>query len=181
MENPLTESRTDGLRRLKESNTPTFAEARREHQSLVFAYVSRRIKPAEEAEDVTAEVFLDAYRHWHRCKGPARLWLLGIARRKVADAYRRRKPVHGLREGEGPTSDSLHEFVSGFESRQALNILLSLPPDERDALSLQILEEMPIEEIAVVIGRSPAATNSLLQRARARVRKAVDAQEETHV
>lgn len=176
MEKPLVESKTERLTAVRAANPQDFAAARRECQALVFAFVSRRIQPPEEAEDVTAEVFLDAYRHWHRCRGPARLWLLGIARRKVADAYRKRKPASAIRESDAQ-SDSLGEFVAGFESRQALAILNSLPPDERDALSLQILEELPIEEIAVVIGRSYAATNSLLQRARNRVRLAVDAQE----
>lgn len=120
MENPLTDTRTNGLQRLKQANQPSFAEARREYQTLVFAFVSRRIKPQEEAEDVTAEVFVDAYRHWHRCKGPCRLWLLGIARRKVADAYRRKRPLSPLRDDEGPISDSMSEFVCGFESRQSL-------------------------------------------------------------
>jgi DNA-directed RNA polymerase specialized sigma24 family protein len=73
--------------------TETFQDARRAHQSMVFAFVSRRIKPREDAEDVTAEVFLVAYRHWAKKRGETRLWLFGIARRKIADAYRRRRGV----------------------------------------------------------------------------------------
>ena len=147
-----------------------FPEARRRYQSLVFAFVSRRVRPVEEAEDVTAEVFADAFRHWKKKNGEPRLWLLGIARRKVADFYRRRKNW-SLREGEEPSADLFAEFVASFESREAIRVLFSLPEDERDALSMQVLEEMSIAEIAEVIGRSYAATNSLLQRARSRVRE----------
>ena len=147
-----------------------FPEARRRYQSLVFAFVSRRVRPVEEAEDVTAEVFADAFQHWKRRKGEPRLWLLGIARRKVADSYRRRKNWQ-LRKEEEPSADIFAQFVASYESRQAMQMLFSLPEDERDALSMQVLEEMSIAEIAEVIGRSYPATNSLLQRARRRVRE----------
>jgi RNA polymerase sigma-70 factor (ECF subfamily) len=149
----------------------TFAEARERYMPLVFAYVSRRVKPVEEAEDVTAEVFVDAFRHWNRRRGEARLWLLGIARRKVADSYRRRKRALRIRRDEEPTADAMAEFEGNYESRQAVAVLLALPDDERDALAMQILEDLSITEIAAVLGRSYAATNSLLQRARDRVHK----------
>ncbi len=147
-----------------------FPEARRRYQPLVFAFVSRRVRPVEEAEDVTADVFADAFRHWNKRTGEPRLWLLGIARRKVADSYRRRQNWQ-LTEGEEPSADLFDEFVESYESRQAMQILFSLPEEERDALSMQVLEEMSIAEIAEVIGRSYPATNSLLQRARKRVRE----------
>ncbi|MCH7905306.1 MAG: RNA polymerase sigma factor [Armatimonadetes bacterium] len=146
-----------------------FPEARRLYQSLVFAFVSRRVRPVEEAEDVTAEVFANAFRHWKRRKGEPRLWLLGIARRKIADSYRRRKDW-SIRGSEEPSADLFAEFVANFVSQQAMRALFSLPDEERDALSMQVLEEMSIAEIAEVIGRTYPATNSLLQRARNRVR-----------
>ena len=62
----------------------TFVEARLEFQSAVFAFVSRRINPLEEAEDLTADVFFEAFRHWRRLRGSPKLWLFGIARRKIA-------------------------------------------------------------------------------------------------
>jgi DNA-directed RNA polymerase specialized sigma24 family protein len=68
------------------------------------------------------------------------------------------------------------EFVHSYESRQALAILFQLPQDERDALTMQVLEELSIPEIAEVLGRSYAGTNSLLQRARERVRKIAEKQ-----
>ena len=166
----MSESITQHEARIEEAAEVGFPEARRRYQSLVFAFVSRRVRPVEEAEDVTAEVFADAFRHWKKRKGEPRLWLLGIARRKVADSYRRRKDWQ-LKEGEEPTADMFAEFVASYESRQAMQLLFSLPEDERDALSMQILEEMSIDEIAQVIGRSYDATNSLLQRARKRVRE----------
>src|SRR5437899_6303338 len=58
----------------------------------VFRYVLRRVPRQEEAEDITAEVFAAAFVGLPRFRGQCSpyLWLLGIARRKIADALRRR-------------------------------------------------------------------------------------------
>ena len=148
----------------------TFGEARRAYGSVVFAFVARRVRPVEEAEDVVAAVFVDAFRHWGRRRGDPRLWLLGIARRKVADSLRRRRTQWTLRE-EDAVADALGDFVLRAEADRAAALVARLPADERDALLMQVLEEMPIEEIAAVLGRSAKATNSLLGRARTRVRR----------
>ncbi len=150
--------------------TLTFAEARSLYQSIVFAFVARCVRPLEEAEDVVASVFVDAFRHWHRLRGDPRLWLLGIARRKVADSLRKRRDQWTIRESDA-TADALGDFVQRAQADAAAAFVAKLPQDERDALLMQVLEEMSIEEIAAVLGRSTTPTNSLLARARTRVRR----------
>ena len=115
-------------------------------------------------------MFVDAYRHWGRCNGDPKLWLLGIARLKVADALRKKRPAWSIRE-EDATSNAMDEFVTQAQANHAAAMVAKLPPDERDALLMQVVEEMPIEEIATVLGRSIKATNSLLGRARTRIRR----------
>ena len=143
----------------------------------VFAYVARRVPDRQEAEDVTAEVFAAAFIALPRRRGSngPYPWLLGIARRKIADALRHR----GRREGRtsalteetpGAASD-LPEAALARQERASLmrEMLAALPGDQREALLLHYVEDLPQAEIAVVLGRSPAAVNSLLQRARAAV------------
>ena len=152
-----------------------FDEARDQYQSLVFAFVSRRVRPVEEAQDLTAQVFVDGYRQWRRLRGPAKLYLLGIARNKVSDALRRQRHTLALRE-EDCQASGMDEYVFFAEANEAYAIVMRLPADERDAILMQVLEEMPVGEIASVIGRSIKATNSLLQRARGRINKMTAAQ-----
>lgn len=152
----------------------------------VFRYVSRRIARREEAEDVTAEVFASAFEQLPRFRRdcPPRLWLRGIARRKVADALRRRGRRPETLASEMPvrsagmdrsTDAAAHPETpeAALQRREALRAIRealdALKPEQREALLLQYVEELSIAEIAVVMGRSTGAVNSLLQRARASV------------
>lgn len=167
---PLTNTKLEAVELPSKALNISFAQARSQYQDLLFVFVSRRIRPTEEAEDVVASIFVDAYRHWNRRKGDPRLWLLGIARRKVADSLRKRKPNWTLRE-EDSTSNALDEFVAKAQADQAAAIIAKLPAEERDALMMQVVDELSIAEIAIILGRSEKATNSLLGRARSRVRR----------
>jgi RNA polymerase sigma-70 factor (ECF subfamily) len=150
----------------------------------VFQYVSRRM-PRQEAEDLTLQVFAAALEALPRFRAqcPPRLWLLSIAHRKVVDALRRRasrretlaseltdpetgaEPITTARAS--PTEDPEAVLIRS-EDRQAIRRLVGqLRRDQREALLLQYVEELSIAEIGLVMGKSPAAVNSLLQRARA--------------
>jgi RNA polymerase sigma-70 factor (ECF subfamily) len=150
----------------------------------VFRYVSRRVPRREDAEDITAEVFTAAFVELSRFRGQCSpyLWLLGIARRKIVDSLRRRsaRPETLASElaqgGMDPASlpevaavaDGPETVLERAEERRVLHDLVEqLNEDQREALLLQYVEGLSIAEIATVMGRSPAAANSLLQRARA--------------
>jgi RNA polymerase sigma-70 factor (ECF subfamily) len=150
----------------------------------VFRYVSRRVPRREEAEDITAEVFAAAFVELPRFRGQCApyLWLLGIARRKIVDSLRRRAVRRETLASEladaAPGVDPLPERPAAAEGpeealeraeeqRVVRELVEQLNEDQREALLLQYLEGLSIAEIAAVMGRSPAAANSLLQRARA--------------
>ena len=163
---------------------PLTAEAlHRRHYDEVFRYVSRRVPRREDAEDVTAEVFAAAFADLPRCRqGRAYLWLLGVARRKIIDLNRRKRarretlaaevggPGEGL-EAEpaigAPAPVGPEAQILAAERLQAIRRLVEgLKEEQREALLLQQVERLSQAEIARVMGKSPAAVNSLLQRAR---------------
>jgi RNA polymerase sigma-70 factor (ECF subfamily) len=131
----------------------------------VLRYAMVRLGNHEDAEDVAARVF-DAGHRMPACEDP-RLYLLGIARRKVADALRQRG-----RRVRGQSLDSLlqepgHSQELAVDRRTAVAMVLDrLSDDHREALALKYLNDLSVDEIAAVMGRSSAAVNSLLQRAR---------------
>lgn len=153
------------------SHAMTADELRDCYLDEVYAFASRRLPRREDAEDVTAETFQSALTCLHKLKGAdPKLWLFGIARRKVADTLRRRSRQREQNLGENhPSGSNSHELTEREEAATAIRrIVLALPEDQREALLLQHLERLSQAEIATVMGRSQAAINSLLQRARAR-------------
>jgi RNA polymerase sigma factor (sigma-70 family) len=161
----------------------TVAELHERYLKDVFRYVLRRVPNPEEAEDITAQVFAAAYEGLPRFRGHCapHLWLLGIARRQVALALRRRAarretlasdladdeaadPIwHELAAVEGPEA----AFMRAEARRVVRELLAQLSPDQREALLLQHVERLSVAEIAVVMGRSPTSVAGLIQRARA--------------
>jgi len=136
------------------------------HFEAVYRYFSRRVPTADDAQDLTSETFAAVLER--RCpRGVEPLcWLYGIARRKLADSIRRRK-AEARRLGRVPQPIA-PTTESGLELRRLVD---ALPDDQREALLLQALEDLSIQEIAQVMGRSAGSVKALLQRAKERVRR----------
>ena len=148
------------------ANPHTAHELQARYLAEVLRYVSTFVRPVADAEDVVMEVFQAAFLGMHKLKrkDDPRVWLLGIARRKVADTLRLR-----YRRAEMPLSsaDELAHGQSDFERKTLVHSLLNqLPQDQREALVLKYANGLSTREVAAVLNRSEAATNSLLQRAR---------------
>src|SRR5437764_699378 len=168
---------------VRERKTALTAETlQREYLGAVFRYVARHIRQREEAEDVTATVFAAAFESLGRFRGQCspQAWLFGIARRKVADSLRRsarrREISPSNADNPGSSVESLVQPGAEAERSEEITMLRGivrrLAADQRDALLMQYVDGLSVAEIAAVMGRSPAAVNSLLQRARAAVYKA---------
>lgn len=159
---------------LSPSLTPVTVQAH--YLPAVYAYVARRVSRREDAEDITAEVFAAAFARLtdlRRGDDPF-LWLLGIARRKIADTLRRQSRkreafaseiASGMPEQSSQSPQCVYEQEE--RHRRICALVAALPELQREALLLQYVEELSIAQIAIVMHRSQAAVNSLLQRARA--------------
>jgi RNA polymerase sigma-70 factor, ECF subfamily len=129
------------------------------------------------AEDVTAQAFLEAIRGRHGFDGRSDpvTWICSIARNRLIDHYRAAE-----RDRMRHLSLVVTDLAAGEESawhrlddRDAvLSVLATLPPIERTALTLRYLDGYTVRDTARLIGRSEKATESLLVRARDRVRSA---------
>jgi RNA polymerase sigma-70 factor, ECF subfamily len=169
-------------------NAPKVWEAsalQEQYLAIVWRYAAARLSNASEAEDVAAEVFIAAFQNLNRCPKPAlslpendqtRAWLIGIARRKVIDILRRRerRPEAVWEEGAVLTTTGDHtQTLLAEESVQELYRVLSvLSPEYREALLLKYADRLSLIEIGTVLGKSPKAVGSLLQRARAAAQEA---------
>ncbi|WP_309711580.1 sigma-70 family RNA polymerase sigma factor [Armatimonas sp.] len=147
------------------------------HLATVFAFAQRRLPTRADAEDATAETFSAAFSALSRCPADEslhRAWLLGIARKKVADILRKRyrrnetlMEVLPERSDSAPTPETL--ALRAEDALQLRRAVLSLTPDQRDALLLKYTDGLSLAEIAQILGKSEAAVSSRLQRARSAV------------
>ena len=138
----------------------------RTFHEAVAGFVRRRV-PAGDADDVAQEVFLRLHRAAPslRDESRAQAFVLGIARRTVADYHRRRRlPLAPLDEAPEPTAAPLdvHEEVLSW----LLPMIASLPEPGRTALRLADVEGRSMAEIAEVAGLSVSGAKSRVQRAR---------------
>ena len=154
--------------RSKHSEKVTPKDLHEQYLGDVLRFVSSFVKPLADAEDVTMEVFHAAFEGIHKLKqiDDPKIWLLGIARRKVSDTLRRRD-----RRVETSIQDASDLPCVGSFDQVTLamvnHTLLLLPEDQREAIVLKYAIGLTTMEIAQLMHRSEPATNSLLQRARA--------------
>jgi RNA polymerase sigma-70 factor (ECF subfamily) len=136
----------------------------------VWRFASAQVKSREDAEDIVMETFAAAFRNFSRLERADNQahWLLGVARNKVADTYRKhyRRAEEPIRDDHvAPASDS-----AGVMARQ---VLADLPESQREVITLKYVNGLSTEEVAHLTHRTAAATNSLLQRGRQSLRAAL--------
>ena len=129
------------------------------------------------AEEITAQAFLEAVRARRSFDGrsDAVTWICSIARNRLLDHYRRaaRDHVRHLQLVVTDLNAGETRELDRFDDREAVaSALAMLPPLERNALLLRYVDGYSVRETAHLIGRSEAGTESLLMRARERVRSA---------
>jgi RNA polymerase sigma-70 factor (ECF subfamily) len=163
-----------------QSDPARFGEVYENYFALVYAYVARRVRNRDEAEDLTAEVFRKALASLPRFKwrgAPFAAWLFRIASNMIADRSKRvAKEV--LLDGSGATArgssaqinkgaaSSQQKDLENSERRALLFRLVDeLAEDQGRVLVMRFAEEKSIREIAEVLGRSEGAVKQLQFRA----------------
>ncbi|MBV9212566.1 MAG: RNA polymerase sigma factor [Actinobacteria bacterium] len=151
-----------------------FTELYRTHLRDVYSYSYYRIGNHHDAEDLTEQTFLQAYRHLARARAesngrPLRPWLIRIAHNLAANYHRdrsRRPQTHLEDAAVISAPHETEELVAGREQvASVLRGVASLPDDRREALIMRFAIGMDNREIARALGRSEGATKVLIHRA----------------
>src|SRR3954447_1363051 len=150
-----------------------FSELYKAHLRDVYSYSYYRVGNHHDAEDLTEQTFLQAYRHFERAQResegrPLRPWLIRIAHNLAANFYRdrSRRPESALEDAAIVSSPHTTEtLVEGREELQEiLEGVSKLPDDRREALIMRFALGMDNREIARALGRTDGATKVLLHR-----------------
>jgi RNA polymerase sigma-70 factor, ECF subfamily len=151
-----------------------FTELYRAHLRDVYSYSYYRVGNHHDAEDLTEQTFLQAYRHFERAQResngrPLRPWLIRIAHNLAANYYRdrSRKPQTNLDDAAILSAPIATEQVveEREEVKEVLEGVSKLPDDRREALIMRFALGMDNREIARAMGRSEGATKVLIHRA----------------
>ncbi|MCC5575193.1 RNA polymerase sigma factor [Microtetraspora sp. AC03309] len=182
-----------GLIRASLDRPEEFAGVFDRHSDEIHAYVARRLGPElGQADDVTAETFLIAFRKRHRydlTRPDARPWLYGIAGKLISghrrSEVRRLKSLARAAGGAEASGTELHEEersaerASAAAMRPALAAALArLSAAERDLLLLVAWADLTYEETAEALKIPIGTVRSRLHRIRAKLRRHLHLSEE---
>ncbi|MDA0179662.1 sigma-70 family RNA polymerase sigma factor [Solirubrobacter phytolaccae] len=149
----------------------------REHAGAVRSFVRRRIGD-DEADEVVAEVFVVAWRRLDAVPAAPRTWLLGVARKLLANRFRASRRQRALYERlaheaeRGPAH--VGDAASGMEAGVLLRGLAALRPGDREVLLLVTWDGLSHAEAAEVLGVRAATLTMRVHRARARLERAIE-------
>ena len=111
--------------RPRRSSTPSSRELYRSHLRDVYSYAYYRVGDHHDAEDLTEQTFLQAYRHFERAQReshgrPLRPWLIRIAHNLAANLYRDRSRRPASPIDETTEADrAAHDRAAGGGPRRA--------------------------------------------------------------
>ena len=151
-----------------------FTDLYRAHLRDVYSYSYYRVGNHHDAEDLTEQTFLQAYRHFDRAQResdgrPLRPWLIRIAHNLAANYYRDRSRKPQTQLEDAAVVSAPHDTEELVESRQELQDVLEgvskLPDDRREALIMRFALGMDNREIARALDRTEGATKVLIHKA----------------
>ena len=165
----------------RQGDRDAFAGLYERFHTPVFRYLRARIDSRPEAEDMAAEVFVEAARRVRRFDGNAAGfagWLFTIARHDLLDrgrALRRRivEPVADLPETE-EAPDPADQVVERLDAAGVRGALAGLTEDQREVLLLKFAGGLSNEEAAAVMNKPVGAVKSLQHRGLASLRRALE-------
>lgn len=146
-----------------------------DHQRSIYIYLCRLVRDQKQAEDLTQDAFVKAYRALDRLPAEAnvRAWLYRIATNTALDWLRRRRLISWLPlfewDPHPATSTSFAE--SSLESVAVQQALSRLPARYRVPLVLYACQGLSTQEIADILSISRGAVKTRLFRAREKFRR----------
>ncbi|MEL6984876.1 MAG: sigma-70 family RNA polymerase sigma factor [Actinomycetota bacterium] len=143
----------------------------------VHGYLSRRCRGRLVAEELTSEVFLAAVRATKagKVQQVTVAWLIGIARHKLVDHWRaEEREQRRLRAVAGQIDDEVDAWEAVVDRHLADEVLATLAPQYRAALTLRYLDALPVAAVAEHLERTVGATEALLTRSKAAFRQSYE-------
>ena len=142
----------------------------------VYSYLLSRVHDRPLAEDLTQEVFLAGARRAASGQTVEMAWLIAVARNKLVDHWRaqarRDRKLHQVQSAAPVTVMPAPDTT--IDEGHAAEVLAGLNPTYRLALVLRHVDQLAVPDVAHHLGRTVAATEQVLSRARTAFRRAYE-------
>lgn len=183
------------IERLRQGDETAFYQLVEDWKDRIYNTALGLVQQAQDAEDITQEVFIIAWKSINRFRGESSIqtWLYKIAVHQSLDAIRKRKrkkrfgwiiPLPGNEvDGAVDPGDFIHPGVQ-LEKKQEAQLLFKaikkLPEQQQVAYSLQKVEGLAVKEIAQIMETTDGAVEALLTRAKNNLQKSLTDYYQTH-
>jgi RNA polymerase sigma-70 factor (ECF subfamily) len=148
------------------------------YQPKIYRFVLIKMGRREEAEDLTHQVFLNAWQNIgsYKHRGfPFSSWLYQIAKNQIADYYRSRRSETSLEKIDPEyfaDPDSLQlQADEKMEIERVKLAIQKLKPEHQDVIIMRFVEDMPVKETAAALKKSEGAIKVLQHRALKELKK----------
>ncbi len=158
----------DDLARAALCDPAQYAALYRRYVGRVYRYFYGRVGNAGDAEDLTAQLFLEVLQALprYRSQGAFPAWLFTLVRRRAADFHRKQRPALPLEWAEEVTGsgDPLGEVIRAERLARLSELYARLDEDRQELIRLHYAAGLTHRQVGQVLGRSEAAITMALHR-----------------
>ncbi len=156
-----------------------FATLYEMHVERVYRHVHYQVPDGHDAEDITQEVFIKAWKSIHRYKptgAPFVAWLIVVARNAVTDYFRSRKNIRLLDDTNEPGggTDPAASVENAFGRDEVREAIVRLRGDMRTVVVMRFIDGFSYEEIGRALGKTEGAVRVIQHRALKELRGILD-------
>jgi RNA polymerase sigma-70 factor (ECF subfamily) len=173
------------LDRARRGDRDALAELWRTHHAPVLRYLRARRTPSP--DDVASQVWVDIAKSIDRFEGEAddfRRWLFTIAHRRSVDEIRRVVRRTGLAVR---AADHIADHIAGADAEhdrhdaldRAIALVSTLPDNLAEAVMLRVVNDLPVADVASVMGTTEGNVRVLVHRGLTRLRRKLSVTDET--
>ncbi|HTY40084.1 MAG TPA: sigma-70 family RNA polymerase sigma factor [Candidatus Paceibacterota bacterium] len=171
----------DGEKQLIESavrgEASAFGRLYDHYQPMIYRFVLVKTSRREEAEDLTHQIFVNAWQNIGRYREmgfPFSSWLYRIARNQIVDFYRSQKRTVSIDDVDpeyfAVTGEATLAVETKLEMERALSAVRSLKADYQDVILMRFVEDLSLKEVAEALGKSEGAVKLVQHRALQKLR-----------
>lgn len=162
------------VRRSQAGDGHAFAQIYDRYGQFIHLYVYRRVRDTQAAEDLTADVFLKAYRRIGAFEWRGKdlgAWLVTIARNRVHDhfrsaAFQRSYATDAIEQTDTSQMTQPEDVAVARDAALAVGRAIEqLSDSHREIIELRFIHGMGVSECAEAMGRTVGATKALQHRA----------------